>query len=123
MRNLRMFLRVSNRVRKRRYFEIVHFVYLIWGKNVQTRSSGITSVLSERRNQSADERRSEVKFQTLSVTYSATSRPVGLLRFGSTHCYTPVVFTGSWFNQSAGWHLGLAHWICRSIPRPRYHTF
>ena len=47
----------------------------------------ITSVLSERRNQFADERRSEVKYQTLSIASIATNQSQGLLRFGSTHCY------------------------------------
>ena len=46
--------------------------------------SGITSEISERRNQFADERQSEVKYQTLSIALIATNRPVGLLRFGSS---------------------------------------
>ena len=53
--------------------------------------SGITSVLSERRNQFADERRSEVKYQTLSITSNATNQLAGLLRFGSTSCYHACV--------------------------------
>ena len=52
--------------------------------------SRTTSVLSERRKQFADERRSDVKYQTLSIAYSATSQPQGLLRFGSTHCYPTI---------------------------------
>ena len=47
----------------------------------------ITSVLSERRTQFANERRSEVKYQTLSIASVATNQIAGLLRFGSTHCY------------------------------------
>ena len=49
--------------------------------------SVITSVLSERRTQFANERRSEVKYQTLSIASVATNQLAGLLRFGSTHCY------------------------------------
>ena len=51
----------------------------------------ITSVLSERRTQFADERRSDVKYQTLNIAYSATNQLQGHLRFGSTHCYPAVV--------------------------------
>ena len=47
-------------------------------------------MLSERRTQIADERRSEVKCKTLSIALIATNQLVGLLRFGSTHCYPPI---------------------------------
>ena len=56
-------------------------------------------MLSERRTQFADERRSEVKYQTLSIASIATNRLAGLLRFGSTHCYPTFDAFGSTFTS------------------------